>query len=102
MVACVKSDTMHRHILQVIVHWHGPKPERCLKCYIALWEQSKNNEEAIELCQCDSGYDYLWNMAMEADSARLYRKAFRDYTTYAKIINGTGNIMDSDAMLGAF
>lgn len=39
---------------------------------------------------------------MEADSARLYRKAFRDYTTYAKIINGTGNIMDSDAMLGAF
>ncbi|KAL0017739.1 hypothetical protein WJX77_009495 [Trebouxia sp. C0004] len=86
----------------VIVHWHGPKPERCLKCYIALWEQSKENEDAIKFCKCDRGYDYLWSMAMEADSAGLYRKAVRDYTTYAKIINGTGNIMDSDAMLGAF
>lgn len=72
--------------MQVILHWQGPKAERCLQCYIGLWEQSTTNKHVVELCKCPVNYDTLWNMAMEADRAALYRAAMTDHNKYAEAL----------------
>ena len=80
----------------MIIHWHGPKPERCLNCYISLWEEIKTSKDVIKQCKCPSGYNHLWNLAMEADRAALYKKLVRDHAKYASV---TG---DDPAMLGSY
>lgn len=67
----------------VIVHWHGPKPERCLKCYFEHVEASKTNENAVAPCNCPDSYDHLWNMAVDSDGAALYRRLIRDHHKYS-------------------
>lgn len=71
---------------QVILHWHGPKAERCLDCYVGLWEQSKSDSNIVQLCNCPKDYDTLWNLAMDADRAALYRAAIQAHDKYANIL----------------
>ena len=66
----------------VIGHWHGPKPERCIKCYIEHLEQFKINKEVIFQCGCPA-YDGLWEMAMVADEGNMYLKQLHDFEAYA-------------------
>lgn len=73
--------------MQVILHWHGPKAERCLNCYIELWEQSKSDKSIVQQCGCPSAYDTLWNLAMDADQAALYRSAVQDHAKYADTLD---------------
>ena len=80
--------------MQVILHWHGPKAERCLACYLGLWEQSKTGSNIIQLCNCPFDYDLLWNLAMATDQAALYRAAVQDH---AKYVNTLGDARDSAA-----
>lgn len=72
---------------KVILHWHGPKAERCLNCYIELWEQSKSDKSIVQQCGCPSAYDTLWNLAMDADQAALYRSAVQDHAKYADTLD---------------
>ena len=66
----------------VIVHWHGPKPERCIKCYIQHLEQSMADKVAMISCQCHAGYDLLWERAKLKDEGNMYLKLFHDYETH--------------------
>ena len=72
--------------MQVILHWHGPKAERCLDCYVGLWEQSKSDSNTVQLCGCPKDYDTLWNLAMDADRAALYRAAVQDHAKYGSTL----------------
>ena len=72
--------------MQVIVHWHGPKPERCLRCYSGLENELKINREYITECGCPEPYNTLWFMAVDADGAGLYKKLIRDHDKYASMI----------------
>ena len=65
----------------VIVHWHGPKPERCIKCYIEHLKQVNIDKDAILQCPCPF-YDHLWKMAMVADEGNMYKSLLRDYEAY--------------------
>lgn len=67
----------------VIVHWHGPKPERCLNCYIEHWQESMTNSTAVEECHCPSAYNTLWNMAIINDKAALYKQLVQDQVAYS-------------------
>jgi len=69
----------------VIAHWHGPKPERCLKCFIEHIEQGKTEKGATFSCQCQAGYDTLWERAMEVDKGKMYLKMLRDYEVYLEM-----------------
>lgn len=71
----------------VIAHWHGPKPENCLKCYIEHLEQGKTelesiDKKAIHACQCPF-YDPLWEKALKVDEGKTYLKLLHDYEAYA-------------------
>lgn len=72
--------------MQVILHWHGPKAERCLDCYVGLWEQSKSDSNIVQQCNCPEDYDTLWNLAMDADRAALYKAAVQDHVKYASTL----------------
>ena len=68
----------------VITHWQGPKPERCLNCYINHMEKSKTDKNAfVTGCKCPESYNALWQMAVEADGGRLYVKLLHDQDKYA-------------------
>lgn len=77
--------------LQVILHWHGPKAERCLDCYVGLWEQSKSDSNIVQQCNCPKDYDTLWNLAMNADRAALYKAAVQDHAKYADTLDEANN-----------
>ncbi len=80
----------------VITHWHGPKPERCLNCYIQYREQSRTDKDAIvNACNCPEGYNELWRRAMVADGGNLYMKLIHDQNKYAVEAGDS-------AMLGAY
>lgn len=83
----------------VIIHWHGPKPERCLSCYISLWEESQTNKDVVKKCNCPDAYNYLWNMGMEADRAELYIKLVKDHAKYASTI---GTSAADKLMMGSY
>ena len=78
----------------VLVHWHGPKPERCLNCYIAHREESKTDHD-VTPCSCPDAYNIIWHRAMEADGGDLYVRLIRDQDRYAKLAGDA-------AMVGAF
>ena len=68
----------------IITHWHGPKPERCLNCYIDHMEKSKVDKNAyVKGCKCNDGYNELWRRAVEADGGGLYLKLISDQNKYA-------------------
>lgn len=67
----------------VIVHWHGPKPERCLDCYMEHLEGSLTDKTAIAPCNCPFAYNYLWEMAIDSDRAALYRRLVLDHQKYS-------------------
>ena len=69
------------HPSAIIVHWHGPKPDRCIRCYIDQLEQFKADSDALLQCQCPF-YDHLWKMAMVADEGKMYMRLLRDYKAY--------------------
>ena len=79
--------------MQVILHWHGPKAERCLNCYVGLWEQSKSDSSIVEQCNCPSAYNTLWNLAMDADRAALYKAAVQDHAKYASTLGDNSTIL---------
>lgn len=54
-----------------IVHFHGPKPLRCLPCYLA--------EKDITACNCPRGYDHLFKSFSR--SAPVYYKLLMDHFT---------------------
>lgn len=68
----------------VIVHWHGPKPERCLDCYFQHFEASLTDKAAVVPCNCPYSYNTLWNMAIDSDKAGLYRRLVLDQHKYSK------------------
>ena len=67
----------------VLVHWHGPKPERCLNCYLKFLEQSLTNKTAIAPCNCPYEYNHLWGLAIDNDKAGLYRHLVQDQNKYS-------------------
>ena len=68
----------------VITHWHGPKPERCLDCFLKHREASKTDRDAhVETCKCADAYNELWRRAMTADEGNLYVKLMHDQDRYA-------------------
>ena len=59
-----------------IVHFHGPKPNRCLPCYLEKGSTARD-------CHCPY-YDKLWQQAMAADGGSYYwhlLEAYRKYET---------------------
>ena len=59
-----------------IVHFHGPKPNRCLPCYL---DKGRSTQD----CHCPH-YDKLWQQAMAADGGAYYwhlLEAYRKYET---------------------
>ena len=72
----------------VIVHWHGPKPERCLGCYVEHLEESLTNKDAVAPCNCPYAYNYLWGMAVDNDKAGLYERLIRDQKSYSTAAEG--------------
>ena len=68
----------------VITHWHGPKPERCLNCFITHREEAGTDQDAIyKACACPDSYNILWQKAMLADRGNLYVKLIHDQNKYA-------------------
>lgn len=68
----------------VLVHWQGPKPERCLNCYITHREESKTDHN-VKACPCPEAYTILWHHAMEADEGRLYMHMIKNQNEYARV-----------------
>lgn len=68
----------------VLVHWHGPKPELCLNCYVAHREESKIDHD-VAACVCPHAYNSLWQKAMETDGGDLYVHLIRDQSKYAEL-----------------
>ena len=68
----------------VLTHWHGPKPERCLNCYIKYAEEGLTDRDAhVRHCSCPEGYNELWRWALRADGGHLYMKLIKDHDRYA-------------------
>ena len=68
----------------VIVHWHGPKPERCLPCYLEHRSEFEADNKVHETaCDCPDGYNELWRRAMVGDGGGLYAKMLHDQARYA-------------------
>lgn len=68
----------------VLTHWHGPKPERCLPCYLQHRIEYKTQQEAyVKACGCPDVYNELWRRAMVTDRGRLYAKMMHDHMEYA-------------------
>ena len=68
----------------VITHWHGPKPERCLPCFLDHRSEYEHDKQAHEkACNCPDGYNELWRRAMEIDGGNLYAKMAKDQAAYA-------------------
>jgi hypothetical protein len=57
-----------------IVHFHGPKPNRCLPCYL---EKGGSTQD----CACPY-YDKLWKQAMDADGGSYYYHLHHQYRQY--------------------
>ena len=78
----------------VLIHWHGPKPERCLDCYIAHREESKTDHD-VQACSCPEAYNIIWQRALTADGGNLYVQLMKDQDRYTMQANGS-------AMIGAY
>lgn len=68
----------------VLVHWHGPKPELCLNCYIAHREESMTDPD-IAACSCPHAYNVLWQQAMNIDNGKLYVHIAQDQKRYVEL-----------------
>ncbi|KAL3162680.1 hypothetical protein ABBQ38_008725 [Trebouxia sp. C0009 RCD-2024] len=67
----------------VITHWHGPKPERCMPCFVEHRSQYAADKEAhVTGCKCPAAYNELWRRAMEGDGGGLYAKMMSDQAEY--------------------
>lgn len=78
----------------VLAHWHGPKPERCLNCYIAHREESKTDHD-VKACSCPEAYNIIWQRAMQADGGDLYVHLIKDQDRYARLAGDA-------SMIGAY
>lgn len=68
----------------VITHWHGPKPERCLPCYLEHRSEYGTDIDAYKkVCDCPDSYNELWRRATVADGGGLYAKMMADQKKYA-------------------
>ena len=63
-----------------IVHFHGPKPERCLPCYLE-WGRGLNGTTAP--CDCRH-YDRLWWQAIESDGGAYYEQLLQQFRRYQR------------------
>jgi hypothetical protein len=63
-----------------IVHWHGPKPDRGISCYV------KHIHDYAYACKMHVAYLPMAGAATEADGGRLYKKMLKLHTKYV----GTG------------
>lgn len=80
----------------VITHWHGPKPDRCLPCFLDHRSEYTNDKKAHEkACGCPGGYNELWRRAMEVDGGNLYAKMAKDQAAYALDIGETKSLGNS-------
>ena len=61
-----------------LVHFHGPKPDRCLPCYL---EMGRGHNATTAPCEC-SYYDRLWSQAVAADGGAFYEQLQQQFQRY--------------------
>ena len=69
-----------------IVHFHGPKPDRCVQCYL---DMARGRNGTTAPCSCPY-YDRLWWKAIDADGGEFYaelQQQFQQYRQAASLEN---------------
>ncbi len=60
------------------MHFHGPKPDRCVPCYL---EAGRGRNGTTAPCSCPY-YDRLWWKAVDADGGAFYQQLQQQFQQY--------------------
>ena len=63
-----------------LIHFHGPKPTRCLPCYL---EFRKNGTDFRKPCGCAPDYNQLWQTALMSDNGSYFAQIQEDWQAFS-------------------